>query len=208
MLRPNVDQRKTEILEAAVQVIIDVGFTEMTVADVAKVAGVSTALVHYHFSSKKEVVLAVVDDLAARLRARAREKAGKDPDAAARLHGFIDAAVGLGPGADAESVACWIGVSAEAVRDPEVREVTAKVTRALVDELATLTRAALLDRGRRTEEARKIAALLWSAMQGSYLLAVTSPGAVPRGAMAPMLHALADRFIGEQAADLDDGRKR
>ena len=30
------------------QVIIDVGFTEMTVADVAKVAGVSTALVHYH----------------------------------------------------------------------------------------------------------------------------------------------------------------
>ena len=39
MLRPNVDQRKSEILEAAVQVIIDVGFTEMTVADVAKVAG-------------------------------------------------------------------------------------------------------------------------------------------------------------------------
>jgi AcrR family transcriptional regulator len=47
MLRPNVDQRKSEILEAAVQVIIDVGFTEMTVADVAKVAGVSTGLVHY-----------------------------------------------------------------------------------------------------------------------------------------------------------------
>jgi AcrR family transcriptional regulator len=60
MLRPNVDQRKSEILEAAMHVIIDVGFTEMTVADVAKVAGVSTALVHYHFSSKVDLITAAV----------------------------------------------------------------------------------------------------------------------------------------------------
>jgi AcrR family transcriptional regulator len=60
MLRPNVDQRKTAILDAAVQVIIEVGFTEMTVADVAKVAGVSTALVHYHFSSKADLITAAL----------------------------------------------------------------------------------------------------------------------------------------------------
>ncbi len=60
MLRPSVDQRKTAILDAAVQVIIDVGFTEMTVADVAKVAGVSTALVHYHFSSKADLIIAAL----------------------------------------------------------------------------------------------------------------------------------------------------
>ena len=60
MLRPTVDQRKSEILDAAVQVIIEVGFTEMTVADVAKLAGVSTALVHYHFSSKVELITAAL----------------------------------------------------------------------------------------------------------------------------------------------------
>jgi AcrR family transcriptional regulator len=60
MMRPNVDQRKSEILDAAVQVIIDVGFTEMTVADVAKVAGISTALVHYHFSSKVDLITAAL----------------------------------------------------------------------------------------------------------------------------------------------------
>ena len=59
-MRPNVDQRKSEILEAAVQVIIEVGFTEMTVADVAKVAGISTALVHYHFSSKVDLITAAL----------------------------------------------------------------------------------------------------------------------------------------------------
>ena len=60
MLRPTVDQRKIEILDAAVQVIIEVGFTEMTVGDVAKAAGVSTALVHYHFSSKAELITAAL----------------------------------------------------------------------------------------------------------------------------------------------------
>jgi len=60
MLRPNVDQRKSAILDAAVHVIIEVGFTEMTVADVAKDAGVSTALVHYHFSSKVDLITAAL----------------------------------------------------------------------------------------------------------------------------------------------------
>lgn len=60
MMRTNVDRRKAEILDAAVQVIIDVGFTEMTVADVAKVAGISTALVHYHFSSKVDLITAAL----------------------------------------------------------------------------------------------------------------------------------------------------
>lgn len=52
--------RRTEILDAVVAVIIDVGFTEMTVADVAKRAGVSTALVHYHFSSKDALIAAAL----------------------------------------------------------------------------------------------------------------------------------------------------
>lgn len=60
MLKPTPDERKTAILDAVVRVIIDVGFTDMTVADVARRAGVSTALVHYHFSSKAELITAAL----------------------------------------------------------------------------------------------------------------------------------------------------
>ena len=60
MLRPSSDQRRHDILEAVVRVIIDVGYTEMTVADVARQAGVSNALVHYHFSSKAELIEAAL----------------------------------------------------------------------------------------------------------------------------------------------------
>jgi AcrR family transcriptional regulator len=58
--RPTSDQRKAAILDSVVQVIIDVGLTSMTVADVARRAGVSTSLVHYHFSSKAELILAAL----------------------------------------------------------------------------------------------------------------------------------------------------
>jgi AcrR family transcriptional regulator len=60
LARPSSDQRRSEILEAVVRVIIDVGFTEMTVGDVARKAGVSTALVHYHFSSKAALISAAL----------------------------------------------------------------------------------------------------------------------------------------------------
>lgn len=52
--------RRSEILDAVVSVIIDIGFTEMTVGDVAKRAGVSNALVHYHFSSKDDLIAAAL----------------------------------------------------------------------------------------------------------------------------------------------------
>jgi AcrR family transcriptional regulator len=60
MLRPSSDQRRSEILDAVVRVIIDIGYTDMTVADVAREAGVSTGLVHYHFSSKAELIAAAL----------------------------------------------------------------------------------------------------------------------------------------------------
>lgn len=60
MNRSAPDGRKAAILDAAVGVIIDVGFTQMTVADVAQRAGVSTALVHYHFASKSALIAAAL----------------------------------------------------------------------------------------------------------------------------------------------------
>jgi AcrR family transcriptional regulator len=60
MARPTSDERKSIILDAVVRIIIEVGFTQMTVADVARRAEVSTSLVHYHFSSKADLITAAL----------------------------------------------------------------------------------------------------------------------------------------------------
>ena len=59
MPRPSVEEeRRTQILDSACQVIAQRGITELRVADVARVAGLSPAIIHYYFDSKRELIKA------------------------------------------------------------------------------------------------------------------------------------------------------
>ena len=55
MKRPTVEERRTEILEATAEVVIERGFAATRVADVARRLGISTGLIHYHFESKDQL---------------------------------------------------------------------------------------------------------------------------------------------------------
>lgn len=115
------DQRRSEILDAVVGVIIDVGFTEMTVADVAKRAGVSTALVHYHFSSKAELIAAALrsaSDDDKRFRQAIIEGPGS---ATARLDRLL--CESLPDDASDASWLLWIETWGETRRNSEIRRV-------------------------------------------------------------------------------------
>jgi AcrR family transcriptional regulator len=48
--------RKKEILQCAIQLILDEGMTRVTIRRVAEAAGVSTGLVLYHFATKEELI--------------------------------------------------------------------------------------------------------------------------------------------------------
>jgi AcrR family transcriptional regulator len=66
MTQPGTD-RKHAILDAACRVIAEDGAARLRVADVARAAGVSTALVHYYFPARADVIeqaFAHADDLA------------------------------------------------------------------------------------------------------------------------------------------------
>ena len=179
------------------------GYAGATIPDIARAARLAPGLVHYHFADKRAVLLALVDDLSATLRARvARFDAGA-VDARGRLHAFTDAALALGPGADADAVACWVAISAEAVRDAEVREVLAAAVAPLIAELRARVRATLpaspKGSGPASTTATRLAATLWCAIQGSFVVASTTPDLIPTGAMAPALRALVDRIVKEAA---------
>ena len=60
-----VDKRDT-IVDAACSTLASIGVGRLTVALVAKAAGVSTALVHYHFATKQRLLAAAADTLARR----------------------------------------------------------------------------------------------------------------------------------------------
>lgn len=126
MLRPSVDQRKSEILDAAVQVIIEVGFTEMTVADVAKLAGVSTALVHYHFSSKVELITAALR-VACEDDRQLRDSVAEGPGSVVHRIDRVLCGSLPGDGTDA-SWLLWIETWGETRRLPEIRQAMADLS--------------------------------------------------------------------------------
>ena len=67
---PTVHETKARILEAAFQRLAREGYGALSVREVARDAGVNHALVNYHFKSKEQLVIAVLDEANRRLLAR------------------------------------------------------------------------------------------------------------------------------------------
>ena len=115
MGRPsNREQRRREILAAFARVLADHGYAGATIAAVAAEAGLAPGLVHHHFESKAELVSGLLQDLVSRFRERVR-RYETDED---RLLAYVDGALALDEQADHIAAKCWVGVFAEAVRDP------------------------------------------------------------------------------------------
>jgi TetR/AcrR family transcriptional repressor of bet genes len=108
--------RRAEITEAFARVLAQRGYAGATIAAVAEEAGVAPGLVHHHFEDKADLLRSLLDALVARFRRRTREReAGED-----QLSAWLAAALDLGERADAVAARCWVGVLAEAVRQPDL----------------------------------------------------------------------------------------
>jgi TetR/AcrR family transcriptional repressor of bet genes len=187
--RPPVGaERRAQLVEALAQVMAKKGYAEATIVAIGRAARLSPALVHHHFKSKHEMLVALVERLTNGVAARRQallEAAGDDPRR--RLEAFIDAYVALGPGADAGAVASWVVIGAEALRDAEVRGLYKEAISGALREASALVHACLEAEGRETRNARSIAAAVVSAIEGAYRVSASAPGVLPEGFAAPML---------------------
>jgi len=191
MPRPsNTEARRREIVEGLMAAMAQSGYSGASIQAIARAAGLTPGLVHYHFESKQEVLLALVEELSRRVRARYEARLAGSAEPWDRLRAFLDAHLALGQDADPRAVACWVAIGAEAVRLPEVRQVYEAAIAQQLETLQSLVREILVAEGRPTREARSLAAGLLAAIQGSYQLAVAA-GATPRGFAAPTLLRMA-----------------
>ncbi|HZJ02801.1 MAG TPA: TetR/AcrR family transcriptional regulator [Thermoleophilia bacterium] len=69
MARPRnkEDVRREEIVDAALRLILDMGYNQVTLADIAARVGVSKGLISYYFPRKEDVFLAVLELIEGRL---------------------------------------------------------------------------------------------------------------------------------------------
>ncbi len=93
--RPSVrEQRRSEILDAAVQVILDHGIAGATRARIAERAGVRPPAVHHFVGTQDEVLRAAIERIGDRLIAEVIPDQDSPHDPAARAVVAVDAAFG------------------------------------------------------------------------------------------------------------------
>lgn len=136
MGRPsNRDARRRQILAAFARVLADHGFAGATITAIATEAGLAPGLVHHHFESKSELSSALLEQLVATFRDRVAARAAVvDP-----LFAYVEAALALDEGADLTAARCWVGVFAEALRNPTL---FAQIRRLIDTEIASIERRA------------------------------------------------------------------
>ena len=123
---------RDRILQAACELIAERGIGGARIAQIAKAAGVSTALVHYHFRTREVLLAETLDyafDVAAAVRLRANADNGEsaaDGSAARRLADVVEQSLPTtDPGRREWQL--WAELWLGAARDPSLRPIAAQM---------------------------------------------------------------------------------
>ncbi|MFJ5260185.1 TetR/AcrR family transcriptional regulator [Streptomyces sp. NPDC088387] len=125
-VRLSVEERREELLRAAIEQIEARGVAAVRIADVAAALGVSNALVLYHFSTKEKLVAAAFTHAAADDLAHLRKLLGRRTTALRRLRSAVR---WYAPTGQAKGWRLWIEGWAVALREPTLKEVTLDLDR-------------------------------------------------------------------------------
>jgi TetR/AcrR family transcriptional regulator, transcriptional repressor of bet genes len=113
--REGEDIRRTELVQATLSCIAQLGMERTTVREIAIKAGVTPGLIRHYFTSKDDLVLAAYIDYVGRLSEQSREAvANAIEEPTARLSTFIAANLSV-PIVDRTNLSLWAGFI-EAVR--------------------------------------------------------------------------------------------
>lgn len=171
------------------------GYAQASVASIAKEAGLTSGLLHYHFKSKEEILLGLLDRLGELVLGRFEARADLVDDARGRLDAFLDAHLATGPDAHPEAVASWVALGTEAIASPAVREAYGRFMGAHHGRLTELVQQALEERGAQTARASHLAAALLAAIEGTMRVAVLAPGVIVEGTAAGLVRDMASGLL-------------
>jgi AcrR family transcriptional regulator len=136
-------EARTRILAAAADCIVRDGLAQVRMASIARTAGVSAGLLHYHFDTKELLfgeVLRYSHEVAAGLNQHALTTAGDDP--AVRLSSFLDRCL---PSDEqrADEWLLWQELALLCIRDPHLAKVGADLYEDLYATTADIVREGL-----------------------------------------------------------------
>jgi AcrR family transcriptional regulator len=127
MARASVEaERREQILSAACEVVSELGFKSLRVADVATRAGPSTGTVHYYFATKTDLMHAAFEWNFARSLDRRRPLLDEHADPRARLRAFVESYLPVDE-VTVKAWHVWAELWVEALHDQDLQELNEQV---------------------------------------------------------------------------------
>lgn len=174
---PNTDTRRAQIARAMVGLLARGGVPGATMRALAAETGLTQGVLHYHFPSKHDMVLAALAEIERRTGERlASREAPEDLDA------LIDALLAPGTAdlpADPEALAAWVAIGDAARTDDLVRLAYGSAV--------TRIHALLAARLGGTPDASALAAAALCQIEGAWRIGHLAPWALPSGMAAATL---------------------
>ena len=87
------EARREQIIQAAIETLGEIGYVKASLSKIAKKAGISTALISYHFRDKEDLMYHVLMKLMGDLSAYVLERVHKKTTPLDKLHAFIEASL-------------------------------------------------------------------------------------------------------------------
>ena len=189
MPRPsNTQQRREQIVDGMLTVMATTGYARASIQAIARAAQLTPGLLHYHFGSKEQILLAVLQTIEERLAARYSDRVGSTSNPAQAIDAWIDAHLAIDDTSDPRFVACWVQLSALALQLPAVGERYREAIERDASKLRNLVETHLHAAGRfHPDEPDAIASALMSAVAGAYQLSLIAPTLTPPGSASAMV---------------------
>lgn len=162
------DRRRSQLIEATIQSLADLGFVACTLGDIARRAGTSAGLVAHYFGDKDGLLEAAMRHLVGRLRRHERAALAAAVDARARISAIVEA--NLAPEEfDRRTSGVWLAFWAQVMHNTRFRRVQNVYQRRMQSNLVHALKSLAS-----TDEARVIASEIGALIDGYWLRAALS----------------------------------
>ncbi|HUE59353.1 MAG TPA: TetR/AcrR family transcriptional regulator [Acidimicrobiales bacterium] len=162
--KPDTHER---ILQAAFTVLSRQGYENTSIKDIAEEAGVAQGLVHYHFKSKQQLVLAVLQFVCQKV------ELGVVEGEAGAIQAFEDTKRTLKDSREANSL--YVQLIGVGLHDALVGAGIRDFIRSERTHIEALARQVLAERGQTDGAARGIAGVVWAAVLGIMIQSLVDP---------------------------------
>jgi AcrR family transcriptional regulator len=190
------DQRRAQMMAAALEVISERGYADTRIADVADRAGISPALVIYYFKTKDQLLTEAIRQYEDSWYAVGQRRMAELPTSAARIEEIV--AMSCLPEADPEPASSWqlwLDFWAQAARHPEVASVRRKSDERWRDEITALVVAGQAAGEFREVDPASFAICLTALLDGlTVQIALEDPAVDPVGAFELSMQFVADQL--------------